>query len=557
MDLRALGRTLSLIALPLGLCVFPLAAVFAAVGYIALAPVRRRPTLLGPAVLVWLALALSAILSGRLAEAAPTVVLLALFGALLLAWQARLAPTDVSPLVAGVALAMLVLGGRALVEVLALGQPRALAGQFHGNVLGALVAIGVPLLAAGIGRTQAVAWRALLALGVVSGTAALILSGSRGALLALVVALSLMAALAVARSGVLRFAVITGSVVLVASVAAIAWLGAGIEHVGRNLLVNASFETGALGWDLGGRSTVALGGAAEGRAAVALVKSLPGSERLLRGRPVPVEEGSVYTVSLRLRIDEPLAPGFLRVEALDADGAMVARAGRDRWTAGVEARAGGPLLLPVGPTDGWLAAEWTLHETPPGTHSLRLALYSTHAAAGPVALVDALQLEAGDRASPFEPGPVPGLTDYLGPLARRLPLLGDGALPLRDRVLMWGLALQLAAERPFLGHGMGAFGELAPRLEPAFPVESYGHSHNLYLELMLAGGSLLLVAVSAWVSLLGVALWRRARVRSGVAAAALGITLGAAAHGGVDVLAWQPYVLGMWWLAVGVGLLDG
>ena len=66
--------------------------------------------------------------------------------------------------------------------------------------------------------------------------------------------------------------------------------------------------------------------------------------------------------------------------------------------------------------------------------------------------------------------------------AQRQPLCGGACLG--TRLSQWGVALQLIAERPWLGWGAAAFSVLYPLRTGKW----HGHSHNLPLELAVSSG---------------------------------------------------------------------
>lgn len=148
---------------------------------------------------------------------------------------------------------------------------------------------------------------------------------------------------------------------------------------------------------------------------------------------------------------------------------------------------------------------------------------------------------------------VVGIEPLLELLLRRAEL-GDDPLNPMGRTFMWLLALELAAYRPFLGYGFGAWRELVPIIEPTFPVHTLPHSHNLYLELLLDGGSLSLVAFGGWVVLLAVTLWQRIGQREALAASALAALAGTLIHNLFDLTLYQLSVAGLLWVALALGL---
>lgn len=119
------------------------------------------------------------------------------------------------------------------------------------------------------------------------------------------------------------------------------------------------------------------------------------------------------------------------------------------------------------------------------------------------------------------------------------------------------LGLEMVAVKPFLGFGFGAWQRLVPEVEPSFRVDILPHSHNLYVELLLDGGSLLLVAVLMFSAVLGWALLRRAWAGSWAAAASFAALVGFAVNNLFDVLAYQPYVTGLFLIVLVQGLIAG
>src|SRR5690606_28544590 len=97
----------------------------------------------------------------------------------------------------------------------------------------------------------------------------------------------------------------------------------------------------------------------------------------------------------------------------------------------------------------------------------------------------------------------------LVPMLARLPALDSVADPL-GRPLLWSVALELIAHRPFLGFGPLAWQEFAPLVEPMIRPHVVSHAHNQYLELALWAGFAGLVCL-AWIgTALSVRLWRGA-----------------------------------------------
>jgi O-antigen ligase len=139
------------------------------------------------------------------------------------------------------------------------------------------------------------------------------------------------------------------------------------------------------------------------------------------------------------------------------------------------------------------------------------------------------------------------------PLLERFEALDSPIDPV-GRIDMWALALELAQQRPFLGYGFGAWERLLPALEPAFRLDRSPHAHSLYLQLLLDGGLLTLVAVLAWGGALAWALLERAR-RSHTAAATLATLLAFATHNLSEPLLYHGFLAGLLWLTLSLGLV--
>lgn len=345
--------------------------------------------------------------------------------------------------------------------------------------------------------------------------------------------------------------------------------------------VNSGFEAGTYPWKLGGGSArastaepLALDGeasseasieAADGAWLLRLAHDAPGWQALLTGgEPFFVDAAGPYTVSLYARPSEGGVGGtFLRVEARDEYGAFLARAGRGGWTTGDEGTAGGRWYLPVaqaapegGP--GTLAPQGTwerfvvvLESLPEGTSELRLTIGNDTRELGTYGLVDAIQIERGDSATEYVPGPSAGLRAYLGPLVPRLLALRDPLTASGGRISMWYFSLELASLRPFLGYGFGVVEHLAQPEAPRYVADPLPHPHSFYLQLLLEGGALLLVAVLAWLGMVAWWLARAAFARgSWAAVGALAGLVALLVQSVFDPVLAQGPVLGLWWVMV-------
>lgn len=157
--------------------------------------------------------------------------------------------------------------------------------------------------------------------------------------------------------------------------------------------------------------------------------------------------------------------------------------------------------------------------------------------AGTWGFVEILERLPGDEAS--------------GPFASALrdPLGASGG-----RIGMWAFSLRLAAARPVLGYGFGVVDELvrpqAPRFT-AFPLE---HPHSFYLQLLLQGGSALLVAVLMWLAVVGAWVLRLAWAGDGAALAGVLALVAAMVQSVFDPVLAHADVVALVWLVLLMGL---
>lgn len=86
-------------------------------------------------------------------------------------------------------------------------------------------------------------------------------------------------------------------------------------------------------------------------------------------------------------------------------------------------------------------------------------------------------------------------------------------LPIPDRSTLWPLALQLIAERPFLGIGLDNFRLVYGRLLQADSWNDTIHTNNWYLEFLVGGGLLAALPFFAWLAWEGGVAWTRLRQR--------------------------------------------
>lgn len=86
-------------------------------------------------------------------------------------------------------------------------------------------------------------------------------------------------------------------------------------------------------------------------------------------------------------------------------------------------------------------------------------------------------------------------------------------LPIPDRSTLWPLALQLIAERPFLGIGLDNFRLVYGRLLQADSWNDTIHTNNWFLEFLVGGGLLAALPFFAWLAWEGTVAWTRLRQR--------------------------------------------
>lgn len=566
-------RHLSLLLLAGGLIVFPLAGAAGGLLYVVIArPIRRWPW---PAASVTVGVA--AVLAGlasdwkvdALAGAGATLLL----GLALFLVYTRLAESDAAWVVAGAALGLL--PSALLAAFQARDGAQAVAFTFHPNIAAALFTVGIFGVLGGLAtRPPGPRWvqRSLAPVWLVVAAAsalALALTGSRSGVMGfgagLVVLAPLLVAAAWRRWG--GRALTIGAVAAAALVAVLVLAALPGPSTG-NLVVNSGFEAGSYPWRFGGGSerattqgtSLAAGvEQVDGAWSALLVHSAPGWQALLSsGEPIRANPGQQYTVSLYALPAAGGIPGvFLRVEARGETGAFLGRAGLEGWTTGDESKAGGRWRLPTlegspgtrsaaGAT-AWQRFEAALPPLPTGTAELSITVAADSRDVGAYGLVDAIQVEAGTAATPYRAGPSAGVRAYLGPLVPRLLGLRDPIAASGGRISMWHFSLQFAAARPFLGYGFGVVEHLVAQQAPRYVADPLNHPHSFYLQLLLEGGTLLLMAVLGWLGLVGWRLLRAALRGSWPAATALAGLVALLVQSVFDpVLAWGPAV-GLWW----------
>ncbi len=190
------------------------------------------------------------------------------------------------------------------------------------------------------------------------------------------------------------------------------------------------------------------------------------------------------------------------------------------WRARV---AGAGRRATKAPQGTWERFVVALESLPEGTSELHLTIGNDTRELGTYGLVDAIEIERGDSATEYVPGPSAGLRAYLGPLVPRLLALRDPLAASGGRISMWYFRLELASLRPFLGYGFGVVEHLVQPEAPRYVADPLPHPHSFYLQLLLEGGALLLVAILAW---LGMVAWWRGGVVVGAGSARSGVSGG-------------------------------
>lgn len=183
-------RSLALVVLPLGLLVYPVVGLLAFVAFVATSSLQRRWPIVVPTAALVASLALSTVASPRPAGAWAGLAGALAAGALLVTWSTRIARKDVRFVALGLAAGGVVLAAKAMLDVFAFGAIRASGFQFHPNVLGTSAMLALFGILASRDGVRNGGERALMAAGLVGAAGAIVLSGSRGALLGLLVGLA-------------------------------------------------------------------------------------------------------------------------------------------------------------------------------------------------------------------------------------------------------------------------------------------------------------------------------------------------------------------------------
>lgn len=536
--------------------IYPLVAAVALAAFVLTARPVREPLLALPTTMVVVA----GFLTALVAESATTSLMATLgHGTLLVVFllsAARFRRDDGLAVGLGLSVALTAFFAAGVVQVALLGAEQATLFSFHPNIAGAQALLTVFGVAAVVGIVPP-GWRPALVGALALGVLAILFTGSRSSLIGLGVGaltLALTAPFVWRRRG-FRWA----SLALLISLAGGGAL-AGLlrpSETGPNLIVNSELVRGGLGWVLQGGSVIEPDAYASGEPAVRISHDEPSWQSMLAPRrPLVVEsaEQLVFSLDVRPLPDAP-AGTLIRIEALDADGRFIARAGRNGWTAGDESAAGGRLALPVAPAGAWQRFSFALPPLPDGTRQLLLMVASDQPALGTYGHVARPQLQAGEVATDYVPGANPGFGEYadryFGAVWRRLDALRTPLATSGGRVSNWVFGLQLAAHKPFLGYGFGSSQGLWERFAPRYVANPIAHPHNYYLQLLVEGGALSLAAFLAWV---GAAIARLGRSRSWAAWAMIAGTVALLTANFFDVALAQPPVAGPFVVLLSFGL---
>ena len=556
--LRPALRRMAAGAFAFGLVTVPLAGALAALLYVLLAPARRAYH--DRNALAWVGLfgGLSVALAPHpLASVLAWLGWLGLGTAFVLLAQ-RWSAMDGSAAVVGFALGAVVASGWEARQRVFLGQPRPEGFTVHPNLEAGLLLAVLGAVAIAWSHAGGFVRRLAVAAAFLAALVALALTGSRGAVLGLVFGAVVWLALYLWRFSWKRLLpwLLGLAVLIAAGAAAELWLQ---PRAGTNRLVDAGFAWGDLAWELGTGGGVEASsgtGAPPAAHAVRLAHDRAGWQVLLGYRSnVSAHPGERLTISLWARPAENALPSaFVRVEALAADGSFLARAGRTGWTTGDEGRAGGRLVLPVKPAGAWHRVVFTLPPVPARSASLKLVIADDAGNTGTYGDVTAFQLQDGASATPYVPGPRPGLRSLAGPLLTRWLALRDPTQASGGRLSMWWFGLQLASYRPVLGYGPGTELSLVKKYALDYVPRPLTHLHSFYLKMLVEGGSVTLAALLAWLGLTAWRLFTRARAGSAAAAVALATMVALLVHSAFDPVLAQPYIAGSMWLVVCSGL---
>jgi len=442
---------------------------------------------------------------------------------------------------------------RAFQQAFLLNESQVVLFTHHANVAGLLLVFTFFLLMLGFAFKRL--WLSLLCtFGILLVLGMLAYTGSRSAVIGLGVGLVFYALGHVFR--LLKFG-LQGVLLVVLSCAVpilafLIWQTYSGNPETLNKVINSGFEQNALTFTLGGGTQLNDNGF-EGSHGVLLNKDKTGWQVALQPTfPIEVNENSIYVFSAWLKPETAINGFMLRVSALSSDREFLARKGLDGWTTGDEGRAGGRIFLPVEAND-WVRFEHVLTDLPVGTRFLTFEFANDTAEIGSYGLIDALQLEEGLEASRYTAGPRAPLYAYLGPLVPRFAQLLNPLSASGGRVGMWLLSLEFASKKPFLGYGFGSSEFLVQRFAPRLIADPLLHPHNFFLQLLLDGGSLTLVAFLMWWGLMVFHILRKGL--NNVSLAIVAAVIACFVSGLFDNALYQLQIAAFILLLVGIGLI--
>lgn len=586
-------RSVFLVIIPSGLIAYPLLGVAGLLGFVFMSRRIRTWPWTVPAIAVGGAVILSALSSAWKLDALGGSAAVIALGIALVSVFTRLSTIDTYYAMCGLSLGLITSGTLALSQTSGGGQ--AVAFAYHPNIAAGLFTIGVFAMLGAVSMPgpeksrRLRAARLLWLCALLASLVGLTFTGSRSGILGLAAGAFVLVPFGCVwlwqRIGVWALGAPLVATVALATIMFPARSG---QLGGGNLVVNSGFEEGLYPWRLGNgasrlnaveassglpRDTLPDARPVDGAWFTLVANETAGWQVLLANtEPMPVEENTAYTVSLYTQpVPGAIAGTFLRVEARDERGSFIARAGLDDWTTGDEWSAGGRLILPTGGQSidstsalepavaprAWTRFVATLPPTPRGTSELLMHIATDSPTVGAFGFIDAVQVEEGDTATEYSPGPSAGLRAYLGPLVPRLLALRDPLSASGGRISMWYFSLELAAARPFLGYGFGVVKNLVQPEAPRYVADPLPHPHSFYLQLLLEGGSLTLVAVLMWFGLVFWWLLRRALSGSWLAATTLAALVALLVQSVFDPILAEGEVLGLWWVSVASAAATG
>lgn len=558
---RAGARRVAVFALPVGLSTFPVLAAVALVVYGVVAPARREFRDGRLLFIVALAGGVSAVVSAWPVASLEAWLGWLGLGAALMLLMTRWSASDGAALLAGMSVAVLLILGAELHQRILMGLPRPSGFAFHPNVEAAVLVALLGTSATGLVAlgSKKPGWRLTLGFVLAAGVAALLLTGSRSAIVGMIVgiAVALVQHLWRASWQALVAWLFAALLLFAGFFAANRLWFASVPH---NRVENSGFAYGQFPWTFGTDSGIVdvVGDGVPGTdRAVRLMHSEPKGQVLLGyASPIPVRPGDRLTFSAWMWRPQSNAPeAFLRIIVRTADGTPIAQLSRSGWTAGSVQHSGGLLALATQQEGVWERVTYPLPRLPAGAEELEFAILAFGKQLGACGYVNSLQLEEGAKATPYVPGRRPGVADLFRPLIHRTERAFRRPIgSLRGRIAMWRAGFRIASVRPLLGYGPGSGAVLARNVAARYDGQPLTHFHSLYLKVLLEGGVATLIPLLIWLALLIRRLLQRYQAGSSSALLALATVVALLVQGLVDEVLAQPYVLGIVWLAVCIAM---